>query len=152
MRKIVALLPLLFLFSCMKSSVYSEMFRDFDNNRWAMSDIRTFDIDIIEDTNASIVINFSHVYEPGFTNVPVVLTIKKPSGEEELLAANMLLKDKTGNDISDCTGDICDLEFTLTENYSFTKGKYKITVANAVNAPFLPNVLGLGLEIRTPEK
>lgn len=151
MRKIIALLPLLFLFSCIKSSVYSEMFRGFDDNRWMKSDSRSFDFEIEQDTKATIFIDFSHVYEPAYNNVPIVVSILKPSGEEETLTANLLLKDENGEDISDCTGDICDLQFTLKEDYNFTKGKYKITVTNAVDAMYLPNVLGLGIDIRTPE-
>ena len=146
MRKIFYFLPLLFLFSCIKSSVYSEMYRGFDDNRWMKSDSHTFDFEIEEDAKASIILDFS-----GYNEVPIVVSILKPTGEEEVVTANLLLKDEKGKDISNCTGDICDLEFTLKEVYSFTKGKYRITVANDFNHTFLPNVLGVGIDIRIPE-
>ena len=124
------------------------MYRDFEDNRWFKLDSKTFEFDVNEDVaNARIIIKFSHVYEPYYNNVPIEVVIKKQGGESETIKTTMFLKDKKGKDISDCLGDICDLDFMLKENYPFRKGKYSITIANTVNTTYLPNVIGLGLEV-----
>lgn len=146
MRKLLTLLPLLLLFSCMKSTIYTEMTKGFPENRWAKSDAGHFDFIIKEKANANIIVKFSHIFEPQYTEVPLFVTIKKPTGDE-VTEAVLLLKDSEGKNISDCVGDICDLEYTIKENYIFEPGSYTIVVANTAKGPYVPNVLGLGIEI-----
>ena len=147
MKKLLFVLPLLFLFSCNKSTVYSGMHSDLTDNRWIEGKGETFEFTVEEDTQASIIVKFSHVYEPQYDKIPITVNIKKPDGQEEVLNAEMVLKDASGKDISDCLGDICDLYYTVSENYSFTKGAYSVTITNRVDGIYLPNVLGVGLEI-----
>lgn len=146
MKKLLLLFSFLTFFSCMKSTIYSEMTKGFPENRWAKSDARHFDFIIKEKANANILVKFSHIFEPQYTDVPLFVTVKKPTGDE-VTEAVLLLKDSEGKNISDCVGDVCDLEYTLKENYDFEPGSYTIVIANTAKGPYLPNVLGLGIEI-----
>lgn len=148
MKNLFFLLILAFLTaSCNKDVLYSEMHRDLTDNRWIEGNGETFEFNVEEDTQASIIVKFSHVYEPQYDKVPITVHVKKPDGQEEVLNAEMVLKDATGKDISDCLGDICDLDYVVSENYSFTKGVYTITITNRIDGIYLPNVLGVGLKI-----
>ncbi len=152
MKKLIYILPFLLLVSCAKFTIYSETYKGFADNRWEKSDARTFEFEVTEVADsAKIDIKFSHIYEPGYNNVPLEVKIKKPSGEEEVFTANLILKDAEGNELTDCLGDICDLEQTVKEGYSLTKGKYAITLSNTVQTPYLPNVIGVGISVKTAE-
>ena len=126
------------------------MNKDFENNRWLKQDIKTFDFEVDEPTDsAKIAAKFSHIYEPGYNNIPLEVTIKNPDGKEETFTANLQLKDAEGKEVTDCLGDICDLEQTIKDGYSLKKGKYIITLANNVQTPYLPNVIGIGINIES---
>lgn len=58
------------------------------------------------------------------------------------------LKDGMAKDLSDCMGDICDIEITVKE-LKLAKGNYKITVQNRFAHAYVPNVLALGIRIKT---
>lgn len=148
MKNLLLLLILAFLSSsCNKNTLYSGMHRNLSDNRWIEGKGEIFEFTVEEDIQASIIVKFSHVYEPQYNKVPITVNIKRPDGQEEILNAEMVLKDASGKDISDCLGDICDLDYTVSENYSFTKGAYTITVTNRIDGLYLPNVLAVGLEI-----
>ena len=151
MKKILFIFPLLLLFSCMQNAVYSETIRGFTENRWAKADARSFEFTINEKLNSDIIIKFSHIFEPQYNQVPLLITIEKPTGNIETMRAELVLKDSDGKNISDCVGDICDLEYVLKQNYSLEQGKYTIRVANISKETYLPNVLGLGIEIRSSQ-
>jgi hypothetical protein len=90
---------------------------------------------------------FSHVYEPQYATVPVSVTIEYPSGEKENVFLNLLLKDAEGNDLSDCSGDICELHTNIKEGVKLPKGDYKVTVENKFAYAYLANVLAVGVSV-----
>ena len=150
MKKLMFLLPFILLMSCAKNSIYSEMQEDFTDNQWQKEDPRTFEFEVDEVADSAVIIaKFSHIYEPGYNNVPLEVKIKNPEGNEETFTANLLLKDVQGNELTDCLGDVCDLEQNIKEAYSLKKGKYVITLANTVQTPYLPNVIGIGISVKT---
>jgi hypothetical protein len=44
-----------------------------------------------------------------FKEVPIEVEISTPDGKTETLPVVMKLIDESGNDIGDCSGDICDV-------------------------------------------
>lgn len=153
MKKIIMFLSLALLASCNEAVVFSESDRNFDDNRWITEDIKKFEFEIKQDiASADIFVEFSHIYEPQYDDVPVVIEIKSSHGETERIAVLLELKDSSGKDITECLGDICDLRQLVKDNASLPKGNYTITIQNKFPSQYLPNVLGIGIRVENQKK
>ena len=145
MRKLLLLLPLLLLFAC-GQPVVEETTKDFPENRWDKSDVKTFDFELKDDiVSGRLVLKFSHVFEPLFNRVPLRIVMQKPDGEEEIISTALMLDDENGKHLSDCGGDLCDLKQVIKNNIPFQKGNYKITISHNFPTEYVPNVVLLGV-------
>lgn len=152
MKKLFFLFLLLSIISCAKFSLYSEKIEGFPDNRWSTADTKTFSFELTEDAEkAELDLFFSYVFEPGYDKVPIEVIIKKDEEQEDKIASTLLLKDETGKNFADCLGDICDLTQTLTDSYSFSKGKYIITIRQTGSYDYLSNVIALGISLEATE-
>ena len=140
----------LFLSSCNNVNyVYTKFQKDFSENRWFNDDIRLFEVTIEDDVQLyDLDVQFGHIYDYNLDNVPLEVVIKAPSGTIEKLKVDVLIKGKDGKDLGDCTGDICDVYHVLKSKASLEKGVYVIEVKQASKLVYLPNVLGIGLNVR----
>lgn len=139
---------IILLFSCKDASVYSKFDDGFTNNRWQKTDQKTYEFAITDEAPLyDIVLKFSHVYDYQFGQVPIAVEITDPSGKKEKFTIDLKIKDNSGKELGDCAGDICDLKFNLKDKIKLTKGSYIVTVSNSFNGPYLPNVLGVGLNV-----
>lgn len=146
------------LVSCSKHNEYSE-FVDFGTeNRWQKSDVKTFefdisdakvfDVDVTDDNQLyTMTFLFSHVYDYQFASIPINFTIENPAGETENFSVDLAIKDSNGEELAECAGDICDLNYTIKEKTKLQKGIYKVTISHSFEGPYLPNVLGIGLNV-----
>jgi len=148
-KRIFLLFGLLFVvISCNKSEVYSKFDDGSPENRWEQKDTKTYDFTIEDDTKLyNITFRFSHIYDYQFNSIPINFTIVNPKGETQIKQIDLQIKDTSGKEIAECSGDFCDLNYKLEENIKLTKGNYKIVVSHAFQGPYLPNVLGVGLKV-----
>jgi len=150
--KILFLSSLFFiLISCTSSSTFNQFDKMPENNRWEKSDSKVYEFDITDDSKFyNIVFQFSHVYDYQFATVPIQFVIENPNGEKESLAVDMPIKGTNGKEIAECSGDVCDLKYSIKEKTKLIKGKYKITIShNFKGASYLPNVIGIGLNVES---
>ncbi|GEP49893.1 hypothetical protein FNO01nite_05650 [Flavobacterium noncentrifugens] len=148
MKKIFFLITFLALCSCNKNRVYNKFDRDFKDNRWLKTDVRTFDFTISDgNQNYDLLFDFSHVDEFVFNNIPIKMEIANPDGS--FTTENFLLKitDANGKGLGDCSGDYCDLQQAVLENTKLAAGKYKVSISNGFTNDYLPNVLGIGIVV-----
>ncbi|MQP24029.1 hypothetical protein GFJ94_02995 [Flavobacterium sp. LMO8] len=147
MKKTLLLFFVAFLFSCNQSDGLRQYYDDFEMNRWASSDVREFNFEIKSDKSYLIELQFSHVYDYQFAEVPLKIEIISPDGNsvEEVV---LHIKDNSGKHLADCTGDYCDL-FYKFKSREFKKGLYSIKITNMFSGPYLPNVLGVGVELKS---
>jgi gliding motility-associated lipoprotein GldH len=150
MKKIIPLLSLLLIASCAKHDISKT--ESFADNRWAKDDVKTFTFKVEETCSGAVEIVFSHISEPGYTNVPVEVNIQDPSGKKETIDAALNFADESGKQTSDCAGDVCDYTKVIKEKVLFEKGSYTVTVKNKFNAPYLPNALAIGVLLRMKRK
>lgn len=151
MKKLISLCLLLMLFSCNNSEVFSKVMEDFPENQWA--DAVTFNFETEGDVaDARLVLKFRHIHEPQYDVVPVEVTITYPDGKAESIETDLFLKTDDGKYISDCLGDICDLEQELGKNVVLAKGSYTITIAHKAPVEYIPNVLAVGFAIEQSDK
>ena len=144
------LIALVFVFlSCNKNKVYDDFDSSFDNNRWDASDVRVFEFENAQSEGiCDLKLHFGHVIGFQFKEVPLEVEITTPDGKVETLPVVMKLIDESGNDIGDCTGDICDVFQTIKTFDTLEKGKYKVAVKSKFTGPYLPNALGVGILIK----
>lgn len=148
MKKYLFLLAALCLSCNNKSEIFDRFDRDFDENRWNPTDAKTYEFRVADDTKPyDIVCCFSHVYGYQFSSVPLLFTITDPGGKVTQKPIDLQLKDAAGKELGDCSGDYCDLDYTLQRGQKLQKGTYKISVSHTFEGPYLPNVLGVGLRV-----
>ncbi len=150
MKKVTLLFFSVFIIltSCNEANVYSKFYDDFASNRWEEKDSKQFEFAITDDAKTyDLILKFGHIYEYQFASVPMNIVITGPDGKEETITIDLQIKDAAGKDLADCSGDICDLEYKIKEKVSLAKGNYKIKISHTFNGPFLPNVLGVGLNV-----
>lgn len=150
MKKITVLLLLLLCISCSKYDISKT--ESFAGNRWGKDDVTAFMFNIEETYSADAELLFSHIYEPQYSEVPLGVVIYYPSGKKEQLDVLLKLKDENGRQTSDCAGDVCDYTQIIKERLLLEKGDYKITVKNNFKAPYLPNVLAVGVSLKMKRK
>lgn len=151
-KKIFLLGLMLVFISCNDKKVFSEYKTDFKSNQWQKNDAKLFDITIDDESkNHDLTLILSHVYDYQFDQVPVIISVKNPKGETEIINIDLILKDSAGKDKGDCLGDICDLKQTFKKNVNLIKGNYVISVAHDFNNSYLPNISSLGLEVTLSE-
>lgn len=136
------------LVSCNKKAVFDQFDTDFESNRWLEKDSKTYDFTIDDDSKLyNITLAFSHVYDYQFSSVPLNIKIVNPSGKEEPMTIDLQIKDASGKQLADCSGDVCDLFFKIKEKTKLQKGNYKVIVSHSFSGPYLPNVIGVGLKV-----
>lgn len=136
------------LISCSKQNLFSRFDTFGEENRWQKSDAKVYDFTIDDDSQLyNVVFRFSHVYDYQFPSVPLNVLIESPDGKTEELKIDVPIKDDSGKDLGECAGDVCDLKYTIEEKTKLQKGIYKITISHSFEGPYLPNVIGIGLNV-----
>jgi gliding motility-associated lipoprotein GldH len=135
------------LFSCADNH-----FRQFDilpeDQRWLASDKKAYEFEIENETQFyNIVFQFSHVYGYQFASIPLNVSIENPDGTNEEIAIDLKIAEDSGKQLADCSGDVCDLFYKIKEKMKLQKGRYKITISHNFKGPYLPNVIGVGLNV-----
>lgn len=134
--------------ACNSSSTFSQFDKMPENNHWEKSDAKVYEFDITDDNQQyDIRFQFSHVYGYQFAEIPIDLSFESPDGQKENFGITLTIKDRKGQDLGDCSGDICDLTTAIREKTKLQKGHYKITVSHSFKGPYLPNVIGIGLDV-----
>lgn len=138
------------LISCSKQNQFSQFDTFGEENRWQKADAKTFEFDITDDTQLyNLVFRFSHVYDYQFPSIPINVVIESPDGKKGELKIDVPIKDDSGKDLGECAGDICDLNYKIEEKIKLQKGNYKITFSHSFEGPYLPNVIGIGLNVES---
>lgn len=137
------------LTSCDKNSVYSKLDKNFESNRWQSDDVKTFEFTLEEASKTyNLELQFTHIYDYQYESVPLDIQLTHPDGKVETIPFTLKIKDASGKQLADCTGDMCDLFVPLKENITLNKGTYKLSVAQSFQKPYLPNVLALGVTVK----
>lgn len=147
MKKIMLFVAFMFLVSCNKNQIYHKFDKNFESNRWNESDVKLYDFTISEENSYDVIIEFSHIYDYDMASIPLVVKMKFPNKKEFIENLNLPIKDESGKQLADCSGDICDFYYTFKSSQNLPKGDYSISVAHKSKFGFLPNVLGVGLTV-----
>jgi gliding motility-associated lipoprotein GldH len=142
-----SLLSLIYL-SCNQGVTFSQFDTDFELNRWEEKNIKEYNFTIDDDIKEyDLIVVFSHVYGYQFNSVPIKIEIINPANKTENMGFDLQIIDKKGKQIGDCAGDVCDLKYVFKEKTKLQKGNYTVKLSHAFNGPYLPNVIGVGLNV-----
>ncbi|MGB0973887.1 MAG: hypothetical protein ACPGU9_02740 [Flavobacteriaceae bacterium] len=121
--------------------------KQFPKNRWYQSDVLELQYMPESVTNpTSIKFKMSYVHGGQFAEIPLELYITSPTHQIDYSPFTVELLDVSNNELGDCIGDYCDIEYTITSNYTFkTKGVYTVQVLNTFQHSYLPNVFSAEL-------
>ena len=134
--------------SCNENKIYSELNKDFADNRWQKSEVKDFEFSIDQEArNYNVAINFAYLSDFQLNPVPMTITIIHPDETEEIKQINIVVKDKDGKETGVCGGDYCDIKQTVLENVALKKGVYKVLIRQNFNGEYLPNVNGVGIDV-----
>jgi gliding motility-associated lipoprotein GldH len=148
MKTAITFLMLVTLISCTDKNNFKQFEELPESHQWEKNATKTFEFGIDDETKTySISFLFSHIYGFQFNTIPVSFLLENPDGTTETINKAIVIKEKNGKDIGDCVGDVCDLKTILKENTKLQKGNYKITISNNFNGPYLPNVIGIGIQV-----
>ena len=92
-------------------------------------------------------LHLGHIYDFQFASIPLQIAITYPDGQTEVIPLDVRMKNESGQDIADCSGDICDLYYTFKNKVSLKKGEYSISITNTFSGAYLPNILGIGIQV-----
>lgn len=146
--KVEAIVLLVVLSSCEQNRVYNKFEKNFKEKRWQKTDVRTYDFEITQGaTNYNIDLHFAHIFGYQFPSVPLTITIENPDKTITTKNISLQITDENGKNKGDCAGDICDLYATVLENQHLAVGKYKVKISHDFKGEYLPNILGLGIEV-----
>ncbi len=144
---LIAVLFMIIFQSCDKNRIYRDFDSNFEKNHWESNDSRSFTFTLEKDENANLALHFGHIFDFQFDAIPLQVGITYPDGHTEILPINLKIKNEKGEDIADCSGDVCDLYYNIKNNTLFQKGTYLVIITNKFNAAYLPNVLGVGIQV-----
>ncbi|NHN27555.1 gliding motility lipoprotein GldH [Flavobacterium jejuense] len=133
--------------SCDKNRIYKEFDSNLENNRWNSNDSKEFSFVMKKEEIVDVILHLGHIYDFQFASIPLQMAITYPDGHTELIPINLKLKNEEGKDLADCSGDICDLYYTVKNKVPLEKGNYLIVITNKFNGAYLPNILGVGIQI-----
>lgn len=147
-KKLLLVAFIALFISCNQSSVFKKFDNMPEDNRWLNSDVKEYTFTIDDDaTLYNINLKLSHVFGYQFASIPINFKIVSPDGTSENINIDLKLKDTEGKEIGDCAGDICDLTYKVKEKTKLQKGEYKVLISNNFKVGYLPNIIGIGLEI-----
>ena len=150
LKNILPFIALFLLISCSEKADFKKFIRLPEDHRWLKTDVKTIEFSIDDDSKMyDILFDFSHIADYQYSSVPIVFNIDSPDGKQDKFTIDLPIKDKLGKHLADCSGDICDLKFKIKEKIKLIQGNYKISIAQNFNGPYLPNVIGIGLNVES---
>jgi hypothetical protein len=134
------------LVSCQSDTMLHETYEFPENHQWLKSEARTFILHVKEAGNYSGFIQGSFVYGSQFAQLPLQVTVSKTAVLNKESVA-LQIKNEKGEEVGDCTGDVCDVKQLLFSGKHFEPGTYTFTLANQFEFPYFPNIIALGIAL-----
>ena len=133
--------------SCNSNKIIFEEYHKMPNLSWNRFDIQKFDIPVPEGGfEADFYLTVRHIPEIPYKELKFNFTFILPSGEIRTADYELEFKDKEGNSLSDCLGDLCDITMPIRKGLLVSDaGVLKIEIENKYTKLEMPGILELGL-------
>ncbi|MCB2219912.1 MAG: gliding motility lipoprotein GldH [Bacteroidetes bacterium] len=152
MRKIAFVFTLLVMIlgSCTGDKVLFEEYYKLPNMSWNRFNIVTFEIPVNEEGfEADFYLNIRHIPEIPYETLKYNFTFIFPSGEVRTADYELDFLDNGGNALSECMGDLCDLQVPVRKNLRVSDGgMLKVEIENKYTKIEMPGIIEVGLIVR----
>ena len=137
------------LLACNPNRVYKSHKKDFPERRWHKSKILEFNPKITDTVSSyRVYLALRHVYGFQHPGMKVKITTVTPSGQKTTKTHSFPVFGKEQQYLSDCSGDICDLETVIEEGLTFKEsGEYQYLIEHDMDVNPVRNVMSFGLII-----
>ena len=137
-----------FMLACNQNIVYEEHISPPGNLEWKRDDAIKFDIDIVDTSiKYNEYITFRHATGYAFSACSLRIAEKLPNGEELIHHLTLKTADSQGY-LSDCSGDICDLEELWREKWKFgMPGTYHYEISHEMTNDKVQMVMDVGMKL-----
>jgi gliding motility-associated lipoprotein GldH len=145
----VVIIALFLCTACNPNRVFEEHHGSFKQNRWHNDEPVQFTVHV-EDTVSEhkLYAALRHVHGYQFTTMKIYVDVTTPSGKSVTKGYELQITGVDGEYLSDCAGDICDLEVLLEDHVRFAEpGDWEIVVFCDMDRPYVPNVMEFGVII-----
>ncbi|MCF8405754.1 MAG: gliding motility lipoprotein GldH [Bacteroidales bacterium] len=147
-------LVLVFIIGCnTESTVYKE-YQKFESLSWNRFNILKFEVPV-EDISSTYDIYLALRHIPEFPNKTILInyTLNMPSGDMRTNDKELELIDRDGNRLSECLGDLCDIEFQLRKGIRFSEqGSLVVEIENKYTKVEMPGIMEVGIIMRKSVK
>ncbi len=151
MKKKVNLLFLVgfvFLITSCDSNVIYEKNQSFNDNKWTYDDVKTFSIEMQEDTTpVKIYINLRTTIDYPYSNIYMYLYSDFPNGYSDIDTLEFFLAKPDGQWLGEVSGTVVENRALITKGYLMDKGTYTFKLEQAMYNNDLPEVLDVGIRV-----
>jgi gliding motility-associated lipoprotein GldH len=152
MKKLLSVFTILLLLTSCESTVYKD-FEEFDNYQWEKSKTPEFNFEITEKAEKyDIILTLRYVEGFPYKNMIGTALLVDEHKNASLKKVFFPIIDDNKNYIGEVAGDLWDTEYTLFNDTSLEKGKYKITTEQLVVNPILAFVVDVGIKVKKVDK
>lgn len=140
------------LSSCDKNRVF-EKNTDIDNYQWGYLDTISFEFEIQNSSvGYNVFSNVRHTFYYNWSNIWLNWELISPDSSFVKDVTNIPLAKPSGDWFGSCSGDICNYQYPIIENFIFPDtGKYQFNVVQEMRENPLPNIMSIGLRIEKIE-
>ena len=144
---ICASLLIISILSCNPNVIYREYNKDFSTLQWEKGKKLEFTPEIKDISQSyKFTLAFRHVNGFQFKDMSVRITETTPSGKTSSKDYTIHVMKNDHEYLSDCTGDICDLESVIESDKKYNEaGKYLYIIEQTMPVDPLPNVMEFGI-------
>ena len=142
------------LASCSSNKKLYEEYYTLPNMSWNRFDIVKFEVPVQEGgMDADFYLTIRHIPEIPYESLKYNFTFIMPSGEIRTADYELEFVDKTGNLLSDCLGDLCDITMLVRKGLLVSEaGVLKIEIENKYTKIEMPGIMEVGLIVRESEE
>jgi len=139
----------IFAFSCNENRVYEELNSSFPKYRWDKTKVIEVSPEITDITQEyNLFLSLRHVHGFQFKELQVKVEMISPSNKTTTKSYKMQVFGSGKKYLSECNGDLCDLETLMAGNFKFEEaGKHTFKISHEMKVDPVPNVMMMGIAI-----
>ncbi|WP_297515245.1 hypothetical protein [Flavobacterium sp.] len=137
---------LLITAACQQNKGAREMIDFPESRQWVQNDAKKLTLTLKEAGTYSAFVEGSVIYGSQFPSLPMTWELTGTNRNENG-TLSLALKNEKGEELGDCTGDVCDVKQALFTGKPFEAGTYTFTLKNTFEFPYFPNIIALGISL-----
>lgn len=145
---LLSVISLSLLTSCGNNVVFRQ-YNKMENVSWNRLDIQNFEVPVEKGEVLDFYLSIRHHPDFPFDKIWVNITFYTPEGTMRSRDYDFDLKDKNGKWLSDCMGELCDIDLPVHKDMVFNQsGTCRVRVENKNSKYETPGIIEVGLVVK----